>query len=141
MLQEYVPNVSAVSVLRGSTCFHGRKLQVFYLMLHMFYIYVVSVCSKCFIRSIRMVHSNVSCCTYFILFGRGVGSDGSTTRAPENGPRQAGDRRSGRDRGGVCVRDEAGGFKSRRTERVAGARRVVWTRGRCDRASAHVGRE
>jgi hypothetical protein len=47
MLQEYVPNVSVVSVLCGSTCFHGRKLQVFYLMLHMFHIYVARICSKC----------------------------------------------------------------------------------------------
>jgi hypothetical protein len=90
---------------------------VFYLMLYMFHIYVASVCSRCFIRFIRMLYSNVSCCTCFILFGEStaVGSDGGTTYAPENGPRRAGGRRSGRDGGGVRVWDEAGGFESRQT--------------------------
>jgi len=73
MLQEYVRNVLAVSVLCCSACFHGGKLQVFYLMLHMFHIYVASVCSKWFIRFIRMLHLNISCCTCFILFGESVG--------------------------------------------------------------------
>ena len=41
----------------------------------------------------------------------------------------------------VGVRDEAGGFESRRTGRAVGVRRVVWTRGRCDRVGARVGRE
>ena len=90
MLQEYVRNVLAVSVLCCSACFHGGKLQVFYLMLHMFHTCVASVCSECFIRFIRMLHSNVSCCTCFILFGEstGAGSNGGTTRASESdGPR------------------------------------------------------
>jgi len=116
MLKEYVRNVLVVSGLCCSACFHGGKLQVFYLMLHMFHTYVASVCSKCFIRFIRMLRSNVSCCTCFILFGvNGTGSDGGTARAPENGPRRAGDRRSGHDEGGVRVRDEVGSFESRRT--------------------------
>ena len=70
-----------------------------------------------------------------------AGSDGGTARAPENGPRRARGRRSGCDGGGVGVRDKAGGFESRWTGRAAGARRVVWTLGRCDRAGVHVGRE
>ena len=84
MLQEYVLNVLAVSVLCCSACFHGGKLQVFYLMLHMFHTHVASVCSECFIHFIRMLHSNVSCCTYFILYGEsmGTGSDGGMARAP-----------------------------------------------------------
>jgi hypothetical protein len=67
MLQEYVLNVSAVSVLCCSTCFHGRKCQVFYLMLHMFHTYVASVCFKYFIRfigcCIQMFHvARISYC-------------------------------------------------------------------------------
>jgi hypothetical protein len=95
MLQEYVRNILVVSVLCYSACFHGGKLQVFYLMLHMFHTYVVSVCSKWFICFIRMLHSNVSCCTCFILFeeSTGAGSDDGTTLAPENGPRRARGRR------------------------------------------------
>jgi hypothetical protein len=100
-LQEYVPNVSVVLVLCCSTCFHGRKLQVFYLMLHMFYTYVASVCSKCFIHFIRMLHSNILYCTCFILFGESMsaGSDGGTTQTLENGSRRDGGQRSGRDGG------------------------------------------
>jgi hypothetical protein len=46
----------------------------------LFHTHVASGCSKCFIRFIRMLHSNVSCCTCFILFGElmGAGSDGGT---------------------------------------------------------------
>jgi hypothetical protein len=143
MLQEYIRNVLVVSVLCYRACFHGGKLQVFYLMLHMFHTYVVSVCSKWFIRFIRMLHSNVSCCMCFILFGESTGawSDGGTALAPENGPRRAGGRRLRRDGGGVRVQDEADDFESRRTGHAAGARRVIWTRGRCDKAGARVGRE
>jgi hypothetical protein len=71
----------------------------------------------------------------------GAGSDGGTARAAENGPRRAGGRLSGHDGSRVGVQDEAGGFEFRRTGRAAGARRVVWTHGRCDRAGARVGRE
>ena len=113
VLQEYVINVSAISVLCCSTCFHGRKLQVFYLMLHMFYTQVASVSSKCFIRFIQILHSNISCRTCFILFGESMdaGSDGGTAQALENGLRRARGRRSGRDGDRVGMRDEAGGFE------------------------------
>jgi hypothetical protein len=51
-----------------------------------FHIYVVSVCYRCFICFRRMLHSNVSYCTCFMLFeSQGTrGSNGGTTRAPGN---------------------------------------------------------
>jgi len=84
MWQEYVRNVLAVLVLCCSACFHGVKLQVFYLILHMFHTYVASVCFKRFIRFIQILHLNVSCFMCFILFGEsmGAGSDGGMARAP-----------------------------------------------------------
>jgi hypothetical protein len=136
MLQEYIRNVSAILVLCCSACFHGVKLQVFYLILHMFHTYVISVCSKYFIHFIQMLHSNVLYYTCFILFGESVGawSDDGMARAPKNGPRWAGGCWSGRDGGGVRVRDEAGDFESRRTGRATGrgesSRRVGAATGR-----------
>jgi hypothetical protein len=92
--------------------------------------YVSHIYCKCifyFIHFIRMLHSNVSCCTCFILFRETTDaqSDGGTARLPKNGLRRAGGRRSGQDRGGVRVWDEAGGFESRRTGCAVGARRSV----------------
>jgi hypothetical protein len=74
----YVSNISAVSVLCYSKCF--------YLMLYMFYTYVASVCSRCFIHFIWILHSSVSCCTCFMLFGesKGTGSHSGTARELSN---------------------------------------------------------
>jgi hypothetical protein len=60
MLQQYVPNVSAVSVLCCNKCFF--MLQLFIQMLHIFHTHVANVCPKCFICSKCMLHSSVSCC-------------------------------------------------------------------------------
>jgi len=63
MLQEYVRNVLAVSVLCCSACFHGGKLQVFYLMLHMFHTCVASVLSgSCisFTHTLQVFHLDVA---------------------------------------------------------------------------------
>ena len=86
-----------------------------------------NVCSKYFIRFLRMLHLNVSCCTCFILFGEstGVGRDGGMARTSKNGQRRAGGRRSRRDGGGVGERDKVGGFESRRRGHAAGVRRVI----------------
>jgi hypothetical protein len=84
---KYLSNVSTIFSLMLQYMFSCCKLQVFYLVLHMFDTHVTSVCSRCFIRFIRMLHSSVSCC----LESQGVrGIDGGTTRAQENGPRRAG---------------------------------------------------
>ena len=87
MLQEYVLNVSAISFLCCSKCFHVARV----LSGCMFHTYVASVCSKCFIRFKWMLHSNISCCMCFILFGEltHAWSDGGTAWAPENGPWRA----------------------------------------------------
>ena len=58
MLQEYVPNVSAVSFL---CC------KYFIWMLHMFHAYVASVCSKCFICFRLISNSSISCCKCFMF--------------------------------------------------------------------------
>jgi hypothetical protein len=68
-------------------------LQVLYLILYMFHTYIASVCSKCFIHFILILHSNVSYCMSFILFGESMdtGTDGGMARVPENRSRQARD--------------------------------------------------
>jgi hypothetical protein len=131
MLQQNIFQIfQPFSVLRCSTCFHVRKLQVFYLVLHMFHIHVASVCSKCFIRFIQMLHSSVSRC----LESRDVrGRDGGTTWAQGNGPRKARGQWTGCaarrcpadeehlgplvgcDGGGVRVRDGTNSLESRQT--------------------------
>jgi hypothetical protein len=94
------------------------------------------------------LHSSVSCCMCFMLFGEsgGVGSDGGMARQPGNVVRRAGgqwtgramrrcptdEARSGHGGGGVRVRGEANGLESRQTERVVHARRVVRIREHCD---------
>ena len=85
----------------------------------MFHTYVASVCFRCFICFIRMLHSCVLCCTRFMLFGElgGARSDGGTAWAW-----RAGCRRSGHDGGGLRVRGEANGLESRRIGRVASVR-------------------
>jgi hypothetical protein len=118
-------------------------------MLHMFHTYVASVCSKCFIRFIRMLHSSVSCCSEsegaqgvmvawhgrWVMMGArraGVGRWGAQ-RAGVLRTGHTGGSRSGVTRGGVRLCDGANGLESRRTGRAARARRVVWTSGRYDR--------
>ena len=49
MLQEYARNVLDISVLCCNKSFYVASCKCFIKMLHMFRIYVVSVCSKCFI--------------------------------------------------------------------------------------------
>jgi hypothetical protein len=88
MLQEYVPIVLGVSVLRCSKCFHVIfkksvsccKLQVFYLDVA----YVLHTCFKrmfqLFIYFKRMLHSNVSCFRgVFRVMGHDLGIGGSGT--------------------------------------------------------------
>jgi hypothetical protein len=154
----YVPNVCCkrsdlnvayvyVSHIFCSKCFHVASCKCFYLMLHMFHIYVTIVCSKCFIRYIRMLHSSVSCCTCFMLFEepRSAGIYGDTARTlGNNGVRQARGRQTGHavrwgcrseaqwERG--AVQDGANGLEFRRTGRAVRARRIMC--GRCDRIGA-----
>ena len=66
-LQEYVQNVSTVSVLCCNKCFHVAICKYFIWMLHMFHTHVAIVCSKCFICFRRMLHSSVSCCKCFVF--------------------------------------------------------------------------
>ena len=49
MLQEYARNVLDISVFCCNKSFYVASCKCFIKMLHMFRIYVVSVCSKCFI--------------------------------------------------------------------------------------------
>jgi hypothetical protein len=119
----YVPNVCCkrsdlnvayvyVSHIFCSKCFHVASCKCFYLMLHMFHIYVTIVCSKCFIRYIRMLYSSVSCCTCFMLFEepRSAGIYGDTARTLGNdGVRQARGRQTGHAvRWGLSVRAAMG---------------------------------
>jgi hypothetical protein len=64
----------------------------------MFHIYVKNVCFKCFIHFIRILHSSVSCCMCFMLFGESKESGEWWYMAPasENGPRWAGGQGMGR---------------------------------------------
>jgi hypothetical protein len=56
MLQEFIWNVSTVSVLCWNKCFHNAIYNCFIWMLHMFYTHVAIVCFKCFICFSRMLH-------------------------------------------------------------------------------------
>jgi hypothetical protein len=101
MLQLYVSNVSAVSVLCCSKCFHVASYKYFILDVA----YVSHICCKCMFQMFHplhtYLHSSVSCCTSFMLFRESgcAGSDGGTARAPGNGARRAGSRWTGRAQG------------------------------------------
>jgi hypothetical protein len=49
ILQEYVPMISVVSVLCCIKCFYVASCKCFIYIMHMFYTYILTVCSKCFI--------------------------------------------------------------------------------------------
>ena len=89
MLQEYVPMISTVLVLCCSKCFHVANCKRFIWMLHMFYTYVSSVYSKCFICFRRMLHSSVS--SFRVVFreswGHGPSAEGwgVASRVPADG--------------------------------------------------------
>jgi hypothetical protein len=55
ILQQYVSNVLSILVLCCSKCFHVASCKCFISMLHMFHIYVASVCYRCFI-SVLDIH-------------------------------------------------------------------------------------
>jgi hypothetical protein len=109
---------------------------------------VSHICCKCIFQMFHLLHSSVSCCTSFTLFGE----SGGTARAPGNGVRRARGwwmRRAARRcptdgaRLGLAVGARwrqgasaggANGLEWRRIGRAASARRVLQTRGRCDGA-------
>jgi hypothetical protein len=66
-------NVSSVLVFCCSKYFYIASCKCSIRMLHMFSHICCSVCSRCFICFRRMLHSSVSCCTCFILFGESEG--------------------------------------------------------------------
>ena len=72
LLQEYVPNVSSVSVLCCSKCFLVASCKCFIWKLHMLQwlcTYIVSVCFKCFQLLQKYVASVLSgCCILYWLY-------------------------------------------------------------------------
>jgi hypothetical protein len=134
MLQQYVLNVLAVSVLCCSKCFHVASCKCFIWMLHMFHIHVASVRFGCFIYFTHMLHSTISCYTCFMLFREsgGTGCEGGTTRVPGNEARRA--RGSGRVRGALVSRGRVRSGPTVRARRgwgcMCGAVRMASNQGR-----------
>ena len=128
-------------VLCCNKCFHVTSYKCFIWMLHVFHTYVGSVCSRCFIRFIRMLHLSVLCCSG-IQGGAGSGAL-CTARAPGDEERRAGGRQTGRaacrcpangarcggrrsgHNGGRVHMRERNDLESKGTRRAARARRVV----------------
>jgi hypothetical protein len=72
MLQEYVRNVSVVSILCCNKCFHVASRKCFYLDVALFHIHVAGVCSKCFICFRCMLPKKVFSCCKCVVFQRYV---------------------------------------------------------------------
>jgi hypothetical protein len=89
MLQQYVRNVSSITVFRCNQCFSCCKLQVFYLDVayvfthNMLQVYVTDVLSILDVCCIQVFH--VACVLCYSKSQMPWWSDGGTTRTSGNG--------------------------------------------------------
>jgi hypothetical protein len=91
MLQEYIQNVSVVSVLCCNKCFHVAICKCFIWMLHMFHTHIVIICSKCFICFSSMLLLSISCVIGREAWGArpGCRGMGATSHGPAVGAHRA----------------------------------------------------